>query len=291
MERPTKTTVDIVKLLKTSELLSQSVRTVIEEWSLESSSKSSSGDGAPKILPSRTLHEAQRTILAICGTLTELISEPPSRIIEVACQYWESRALYIAAERRIPDLLAAAGGNGISALELGKATGIEHHKISRLLRCLCSIHMFREIAADVYANNAISAALVNNEPLRAYVLLFNLDLYTASDQLPKYLLGEKGHSYKIDETAWQDAIGTSKPRWDWLEEKHSLNDLMGSSGAGYPGLPSFKQKEVNGVSKERLASRPELEVFGLAMLGGGLVFGAAHPYGKTSRIEMAGECL
>ena len=290
MERSTKTTMDVVKLLKISELLSHSVRTVIEEWSLESSKTSYSGDGAPKILPSRTLHEAQRTILAICGTLTELISERPSRIIEVACQYWESRALYIAAERRIPDRLAAAGGNGISALELGKATGIEHHKISRLLRCLCSIHIFREIADDVYANNVISAALVKNEPLRAYVLLFNLDLYTASDQLPKYLLGEKGHSYKVNETAWQDAVGTSKPRWDWLEEKHSLDDLIVSSGAGYPGLPSLKQREVNGASKESLASRPELEVFGLAMLGGGLVFGAAHPYGKTSGLQAIGEC-
>lgn len=32
--------------------------------------------------------------------------------------------------------------------------------------------------------------------------------------------------------------------------------------------------------KDGLVSRPELEVFGLAMLGGGMVFGAAHPYGE-----------
>ena len=94
-------------------------------------------------------------------------------------------------------------------------------------------------------------------------------------------LGGRGHSYKVDETAWQDAVGTTKPRWDWLEEKHSPNDLTASSGAGYPGLPSLKREDINGVSKEKLVGRPELEVFGLAMLGGGLVFGAAHPYGKT----------
>ena len=29
-------------------------------------------------------------------------------------------------------------------------------------------------------------------------------------------------------------------------------------------------------------SLPELEVFGLAMLGGGIVFGVAHPHGKPS---------
>ena len=33
-------------------------------------------------------------------------------------------------------------------------------------------------------------------------------------------------------------------------------------------------------ARNELVSRPELEVFGLAMLGGGIVLGAAHPYGK-----------
>lgn len=62
-------------------------------------------------------------------------------------------------------------------------------------------------------------------------------------------------------------MGTTKPRWDWLEEKHSPNDLIASSGAGYPGLPSLKREDINGVLKEKLVGRPELEVFGLAMLG------------------------
>ena len=285
MERTTKTTLDVTNLLKTSELLTECVRTVIEEWSLEYSGSSSSGS-ASTALPSHALHQAQRTILAICGTLTELVSEAPSRVIEVACQYWESRALYIAAERRIPDLLSTpeAKKNGISVLELGKATGIEQQKLSRLLRCLCSIHIFKEVASDVFANNAISAALVKNEPLRAYVLLFNLDLYTASDQMPKHLLGEKGHSYKVDETAWQDAVGTTKPRWDWLEEKRSPKDLIAATGAGYPGSISIKQENVTEDSNDELVNRPEHEVFGLAMLGGGLVFGAAHPYGKPDHL-------
>ena len=286
MERSRKTTVDVVNLLKASELLNQSVRTVIEEWSKEEQPRASlsgkvTDGGTPKILPSRKLHEAQRTILAITGTLTELVSEAPNRVIEVATQYWESRALYIAAERRLPDLLAAAGENGVSAQELGKATGIEYLKLSRILRALCSIHIFREIAPDVFANNATSAALVHNEPLRAYVLLFNLDLYTVSDHLPRYLLGAKGHSYRVDETAFQDAVGTMKPRWDWLEEQRSPDDLLASiKGIGYPGLPSLRQ-DLSGVAKERLMSRPEHEVFGLAMLGGGMVFGAAHPYGNV----------
>ena len=282
MERSSKSALDVVNLVKTSELLTETVRIVIDEWSKEpqvSGSGQANDGGAPKVLPSRRLHDAQRTILAIAGTLTELVSEPPSRVIEVACQYWESRALYIAAERRIPDLLAVAGEHGLSAQGLGKSTGIESLKLSRILRTLCSIHIFREVAPDVFANNVTSAALVHNEPLRAYVLLFNLDVYTASDHLPKYLLSERGHSYQVDETPWQDAVNTSKPRWDWLEEKHTPASLLeASSGPGYPGLPSLKEV-VSAAAGEKLMSRPEYEVFGLAMLGGGLVFGAAHLYG------------
>jgi hypothetical protein len=203
MERPPKTPADAVHLLQLSELLISSARTVVDEWAKESCTSSETaglpGDIAPHILPTPKLHEAQRRILAIAGSLTALASEPHSRIIEVACQYWESRALYLAAERRIPDMLAAAGDKGLSGSELGEKTGVEALKlcmfspsletpashdrslpitkeclyfpIARILRCLCSIHIFREVAPDQYANNAISASLVANEPLRAYVML------------------------------------------------------------------------------------------------------------------------
>jgi hypothetical protein len=105
----------------------------------------------------------------------------------------------------------------------------------------------------------------------------NLDLYTASDYLPKSLLGSKGASYKVEETAFQDAVGTEKPRWEWLEERIPAGQLAGS-GTGYPGIPDVKAL-LSESENDKLIARPELEVFGLAMLGGGLVFGSAHPYG------------
>jgi hypothetical protein len=42
---------------------------------------------------------------------------------------------------------------------------------ARVMRCLCSIHIFKETGPDRFANNDISAALVNNEPLRAYIVM------------------------------------------------------------------------------------------------------------------------
>ena len=121
----------------------------------------------------------------------------------------------------------------------------------------------------------------------------NLDLFTASEHLPSYLLGSKGDSYKVNETAFQDALGTSKPRWEWLEESIDLSQTAENGrGLGYPGVPDLHSKlrsallrdnhlEANG-SHNQFSSRPELDVFGLAMVGGGRVFGAAHPHGKDA---------
>ena len=132
MERFPKSLPDAVRLLQLSSLLRDSAQIVVDEWASEAEiigkANVAKADN-PRILPSRKLHDAQRTILAITGSLTEIVAEPYSRIQEVACQYWESRALYIAAERRIPDLLAKAGEDGMDIQEIGQKTGIEYLKL------------------------------------------------------------------------------------------------------------------------------------------------------------------
>lgn len=284
MSRVIKSLADGVRLLQVSHLLTQNIQIVLQEWAAEQKAGASNDGAPPDILPSRRLYEAQRTLLALTGTLTELIVEPSLRIMEVGCQYWESRALFIACERRIPDLLAAPGVNsaiGVSTRQLSEMTGIERLKLDRILRNLCSNHIFTEPSPSCFANNVISAALVENEPLRAYILNFNLDLYAASEHMPKALLDKvKGPSYKVNETAWQDALGTNKSRWDWLEEK-VLSDDFSKGGGNYPSIPQSEQAVNTSNVKERaLVNRPEHQIFNLSMLGGGRVHGAAHPYGQ-----------
>lgn len=76
------------------------------------------------------LWEAQRTIEAASGALVELTAEPYQRIQQVLTVFWESRALFIAAERRIPDLLANAEDEGMHIEVLAKKTTIEARKLS-----------------------------------------------------------------------------------------------------------------------------------------------------------------
>lgn len=132
-----------------------------------------SSDGS---LPTWPQFNAQRCLLAASGSLTEAVSDPASRLLEVSSQYFEARALHIAADQRIPDALAVSRtgsdqDGGIDLATLASSTGIESRKLGRIMRCLCSIHIFREVAPDCFANNRISAVLVGNEPLRAYILM------------------------------------------------------------------------------------------------------------------------
>lgn len=134
MERHSKTLADVKELLQIKELFNTTINTVIDEWTNESSNFTAGS--TTNFLPSHELYQAQRTILAIAGKLTELISEPCSRILEVACQYWECRALSIAAERRIPDLLAAKGMDGVDVKVLAEKTDIETAKLCQFRLCL-----------------------------------------------------------------------------------------------------------------------------------------------------------
>ncbi|KAF2205777.1 S-adenosyl-L-methionine-dependent methyltransferase [Delitschia confertaspora ATCC 74209] len=259
MERQPKSLPDAVQLLQTLDLISTSVKAVIAECEQKASAR---------ILPSQELFDAQRIVIAATGKLTELVSEPSARILEVATQFQESRAIYIAAERRIPDVLSKAGDGAMSVYDISKEVKIESRKLSRILRYLCTIGIFKETGRDVFSNNSISAALVSNEPLRAYVLLVNSEGFTASS--------ETGPSYDVQKTAWQDAIGTNKTRWEWLEERVKPEKLQ-DSGGHYPGLPSLAL-ETPPTGEDGLVARPELEIMGLSMVGGGRVFGTAHVY-------------
>lgn len=114
--------------------------------------------------------------------------------------------------------------------------------------------------------------------------LVNSEAFSASDRLPRNLLDPiTGPSYDVTKTAWQDAIGTTKSRWDWIEERIEQDKLL-DSGGHYPGIPSLAL-EPQPIGDDGLVSRPELAIMGLAMVGGGRVFGAAHVYGKMAELN------
>ena len=153
---------------------------------------------------------------------------------------------------------------------------------------------------------------MSNEPLRAWVLNHAFNVYPAAEFLPGHLLGPQGKGYGVEGTAWVDAMrartgeGESKRVgfWEWIGEKVPRREIRkgevwwaeGESGDGEEGKQGEdgeegKQGEDGEEGKQgedgeegELVERPEARVFGLAMLGGGRVVGAAHvvdfPWGE-----------
>lgn len=88
----------------------------------------------------------------------------------------------------------------------------------------------------------------------------------------------------MTETAWHEALGTSKSRWEWLAEKIDPNEIQ-NDGVGYPGVPDPSLFATYTLDADGKIPRPELELFGLGMVGGGRSQSASQPYGQYYTYE------
>ena len=160
MERHPRSPEEADKLLLLADLLRDAALTVQDEWAKEDFSAPAVQDTA-RILPSPRLWEATRTIESISGALVELVCEPHQRVQQVLTQFFESRALFIAAERRIPDLLAQAAVVGAApALDidaLAAKTGIDAGK-------LCTQEAFAPIFQNLEFGYLLLIRLMETQP-------------------------------------------------------------------------------------------------------------------------------
>ncbi|TCD63174.1 hypothetical protein EIP91_005871 [Steccherinum ochraceum] len=253
-------------------LLTEASEVVIKDWENEERSPTTKqSDGSS--VPSHALHDARRTMQGAMGLCNELVLEPRARLMEMALEFYEARALHVAVEAQVADILDAEGDKerGMTAAEISRKTGIKEHKIARILRTLASSHVFREVSYGYFANNSVSQVLVGNEPLRSFILTMAWSVYTASVKLPDVLLdAKKTQSDSALDTAFQLGQNSKLHFFEWLEEPVKHSD--GTTGA-----------------------KRDLSVFGLAMLGGGRALGVPlhHDYpwqdlGSATVVDVGG---
>ncbi|KAI0922947.1 hypothetical protein AcV5_009806 [Taiwanofungus camphoratus] len=259
------------KLLALADLVSQAAQTVVREWALQDDRPGSS-------LSSFELYNAQRTIIAACGAFTELVLMPQTRLMEVATEHLEARALHIAAEHYIADHLAKVEQTiGMSLNDLSKATGIESQKLAQIMRCLTSIHIFSEVRHGRFANNSVSASLVQNEHLRAFILWTGSALHMASNRLPDALRSSVGsNSTDASATALQLAYDTKLPAFEWLEEQIEQPD--GTIGP----RPEFRFFSLGMIGVGRIHCTPLYEDFPWESLGSATVVDVGGGVGGMS---------
>ncbi|PCH41144.1 S-adenosyl-L-methionine-dependent methyltransferase [Wolfiporia cocos MD-104 SS10] len=193
-------------------LLNDSAEVIIKDW--EGSEQTAPVEsGAP--LPTPEVYEATRIVTGACGMFLDLVQEPGSRLTEIACVYFLSRALHVAAQARVAEILADADPTeGMSAALISEKTGINDQKLTRVLRTLSSVHVFKEVRNGYFANNRTSDALARDHYLSDWLLLHGLEYYTAADQLLPLLFDKVKTNATSDRiTAWQDAMGAGLRNW------------------------------------------------------------------------------
>lgn len=112
----------VATLTKATQFLNSSVERLIAQWKSDDA-EGQIVDGV--LLPTKDSYDAHKTILGAIGKIQELVSNPPIRLIETSHQFYESRALHIATEHRIADLVAENDEKGVAIAELAKKANVD----------------------------------------------------------------------------------------------------------------------------------------------------------------------
>ncbi|OAP57195.1 hypothetical protein AYL99_07933 [Fonsecaea erecta] len=247
-------------------LLSVAVENLASEW------ESSPGDDfASSSTVSHAEHDAVKVIIAALGSIESLVLDPHTRLLNLSMSYLISRALHVAAEHRLAELLARAEEGGATAGHLARTTGLEEGKLCRVMRTLTSHHVFQEVEEGRFANNRISQALVGDAAFQANIVMKGQFQYTASDFLPQTLANPAiGDSYDPRKTAFQQAVGTQLSLFDWMNEMVPESDVSWRPRAvrRHPCEEDDRPPRPP-VSTQKMVPRPEKQLFNLAISGQG----------------------
>lgn len=117
-------------------------------------------------------------IAAWLQALPNKLTPPPFRLLQLGSAFWQSRALYVAAELDIATQLA---DESCSAADLARRLQTHPDATYRLLRFLASMGVFREVAPARFQNNKLSNCLRqgHDHNVRAMILLHNSSMMTA----------------------------------------------------------------------------------------------------------------
>ncbi|KAF7375742.1 3-O-methyltransferase 2 [Mycena sanguinolenta] len=161
---------DIVAL---ADLISSSVKDVVAEYTaaqVTMPSLVSTRAGAFDMRESMpaNLVKAVRTIEAACAQLSYTVASPEHVICQRSFAIHEQVSLLVATDANIADHLRDKP-EGLHVDELSRSTGIDSHKLGRVLRLLATKHCFTEVKPDVFANNRLSVKLLSTDPVSSVV--------------------------------------------------------------------------------------------------------------------------
>ena len=151
---------------------------------------------------------------------------PHAQLIQMATAPWASRLVYLAAELKLPDLLAEGAR---SARELAAATGAHAPSLHRVLRALASLGLFTEGAEGRFSLTALGEALRSGAPGSARATVLTLGAPWFARPLEELL-----YSVQTGKPAFDKIHGM--PAFDWLAKHPEQASLFSETMVGFHGL-------------------------------------------------------
>ena len=161
-------------------------------------------------------------LLTAAGSPTE-----PPPLFQLASGYWVSQAIYVAAKLGIADVLKDGAK---SSSELALATGADGNSISRLMRALCGVGVFRMNGNGTFAIKDLGKPLQSGIPgsLRAMVITLGEVHYAAWAHLLE--------SIKTGAAAFPQAFGAKM--FDYLGREREAGNTFNRAMTDYSALSS-----------------------------------------------------
>ncbi|KAJ7121939.1 O-methyltransferase [Mycena filopes] len=176
---------------------------------------------------------AVQNLVAAAGQITAIVRDPAVSIVSSAHAFQISSCVRAVAELNVAEILKEAGPKGLHVKHIAALGKVDPSLLARMLRLLCTHHIFREVSTDVFANNRISSIMDKGKT--AEVLYANpQDRYSGTDGLAalvEFLSDDcfKASSYMTDAlrdttspaTPHMRAFHTDEDMYQWLENPNN----------------------------------------------------------------------
>jgi len=221
-------------LLALTHIINTNILRLESEYSNKGVTVPSLNDPSPGPLDQDpTAIEVAQQIVAAASQLIASVRPPIWTLREYAPAPYVSACLAFAVENNIAEILKEAGPIGLHCKEIGRITGSpEGSHTGRILRFLAMRHVFREISPDVFTNNRISFALVNEDNRSVAELQSNPEHKFDKSGIAGWVAhfadeGLKSSAHLVDffkdpqneaSTPLNLAYGTQLPLFDWYEQ-------------------------------------------------------------------------
>jgi SAM-dependent methyltransferase len=166
---------------------------------------------------------------------------PHAQVIRMATAYWVSRAIYVAAQLGIADLLKDGARD---AEDLAAATGTCAPALRRVLRSLASVGLFKADGEGHFSVTPLGAVLQTDAPgaARSTVIALSGGWWWAA-------WGEALHSVRTGETGVQKALGVSE--YEYLAQHPEEASHFNAAMIGFHGDEPAAIVEAYDFSRSR----------------------------------------